>query len=201
MNTACKNGNLRIVKQLGRPRNPEAIMYASENGHLDIVEYLYESWGILGQTIDERSIVAAATNGHLNIVKFLIGVGVPIDEWAIRHAASNGHTNVVKFLRQYIDNSDAIDYAASNGHINVVKYLISIGDNVNIQTTEWLAKHGDLDILRYLLLNKAPYNPNNPIIIQEIEKHQNKLLKFLTSQNIDKDVYKKISNYYMFGKF
>jgi ankyrin repeat protein len=42
-------------------------IYASNNGHLDVVKYLHS----INASIDECAIICASDNGHLDVVKYL----------------------------------------------------------------------------------------------------------------------------------
>jgi len=79
----------------------EAVKYASEHGHLEVVKYLVS----LGADIhagDDWAIVWASGNGHLEVVKYLVSLGADIhayDDYAIRFASYNSYLEVVEYLK------------------------------------------------------------------------------------------------------
>jgi hypothetical protein len=102
---AATQGDLALVKfavENGGDihANEGALQWASENGHLDIVEYLVDKKANI-HAWDEAALQFASLNGHLEIVKYLVEHGANIhayDDIALRWARKNKHWDVVKYL-------------------------------------------------------------------------------------------------------
>jgi hypothetical protein len=118
--------------------NNFAIRDASENGHLDVVKYLYENTKADPIAMDNFAIKWAADNGHLNVVKYLHENTkadlTADDDYTIEWASIIGHLDIVKYLCENteVDHMDmdmvngAIQLAIIYGHMDVVKYLREI---------------------------------------------------------------------------
>ena len=103
----ARHGLLRLLTKNGLHFTTDAIDYAAENGHLEVVKWLHErashapreagrSEGCTTSAMD-----LAAMNGHLQIVKWLHenrSEGCTIN--AVDWAAENGHLEIVKFLHE-----------------------------------------------------------------------------------------------------
>ena len=63
-------------------------LLASNNGHLDIVKYLYP---LTDHELYSKGIVYAALSGHLDIIKYLVSLGVNITDGALHWAKENNH--------------------------------------------------------------------------------------------------------------
>ena len=74
---ASKDGDLSQVKSLiiegaiVHAWDDEALRYAAERGHLEIVKYLVEECGANVHAKDDYALHLAADRGHLGIVKYL----------------------------------------------------------------------------------------------------------------------------------
>ena len=109
--------------------NDNAVIYASKNGHLDVVKYLV-SMGANIRNAD-YAVISASMGGHLDVVKYLVSLGADKD-CAVEWASMGGHLDVVKYLVSmraniHADNNCAVRYASANGHLDVVKYLVELG--------------------------------------------------------------------------
>lgn len=77
-----------------------ALKWASEKGHLDVVKYLVKH----GSDINAEhnyALVHASQNGHLDVVKYLVENGANINDLALRRTKQNRHSEVVKYLMKY----------------------------------------------------------------------------------------------------
>jgi len=77
-----------------------AVRWASENGHLEVVQFLISNGADI-HACNDYAIRWASINGHLEVVQFLISKGADIhadNDFAVRHASKNGHLEVVQFL-------------------------------------------------------------------------------------------------------
>lgn len=98
MALASYNGDLysvRYIDSVGVYDTPIYIDYASMNGHIDIVRYLYSmeySYSLY------TAMNHASIHGHLNVVHYLDSIGASCGIMAMNLATANGHLEVVKFL-------------------------------------------------------------------------------------------------------
>ena len=86
----------------------EALTFASQEGHIDIVKYLVENGADI-HARDELALREASENGHVEVVKFLLENGADIhgrdylgSDAALREASNNGHVEVVNYLKSLI---------------------------------------------------------------------------------------------------
>ena len=114
--------------------NNYAIVFASDNGHLEVVKLLLKDPRVDPSAKDNYSIELASENGHHEVVKLLLKDPRvdPSDDnnYAIRMASENGYNKVVELLLKdpRVDPSDedneAIRMASQAGDIEVVKLLL-----------------------------------------------------------------------------
>lgn len=98
----------------------QAILYAADSGHLEVVRFLATIPGVDTATTNNQPIIWAASRGRLEVVRFLASLpGVDPaaqDNLAIRWAASEGHLETVRFLlsldrvRQTLDRDRLQEY-------------------------------------------------------------------------------------------
>lgn len=139
-NYLLDNGKSIIDERGYKDRN--AIMKASEYGHLNIVEDFYNRDNRLALSRDDDGrvpIMCAARNGHDTVVTFFLDIGVDpniqsYSNWtALMKASYHGHTSTVELLisrganlsLRNSDNESASDLAKSNGHYTVAELLES----------------------------------------------------------------------------
>ena len=171
-NSKWKDFYLKLTYYLNKYGERNAFVYASANGHLDILKYLIYYKKIEPSLMNNGSIKYAAENGHLHIIEFLINLGDPKirvasdNNYAIRLASAAGHLNIVKYLmnlpEKYNVDPSAVDnfalkYSAVNGKINVVKYLLKLPKKYNINPR----KYNDF----------FQKNVNNQYVKNELYKH------------------------------
>lgn len=99
--TAVKNGDLTEVKQRlqAGAKNPMALNFSSERGHLPIVQYLLGR-GVSQQEKNEALWYAAST-GCLPVVEYLVNEGADFrakGSQAVIVAAEEDHLEVTQFL-------------------------------------------------------------------------------------------------------
>ena len=161
------------------------LMYAAQNGHLEIVKLLFEQRkdinvnmpGVHGKT----ALIYAVENGHLEIVKLLIKKGADVNFgarhgiYALSVAAAKGYADVVKLLIENgaeIDNQDdsnitALMLAAENDYADVVELLIKNGAKLNAQDNSkktalmLAAENGHLEIVKLLIEKGAAFVVTN----------------------------------------
>jgi ankyrin repeat protein len=112
----------------------EALVRPSENGHVDVVDYLLRHAMFDPSANGNLAIRLAAENGHLAVVERLMqdervdpSAG---DNYAVQMAAGNGHLAVVEQLLQDVrvdpsaNDNYAVRAAAREGHLAVVERLL-----------------------------------------------------------------------------
>ena len=141
------------------------IIWASHNGHLDVIKFLFSIDADI-HTDNVCAVTLAGGKGHLDVVKFLFSVGADIgahNGYAIRWTSHNGHLEVVKFLVSVGADAHVCDYeafilASRNGHLEVVKFLVSVGANIhshNDYAIKWASRNGHLDVVKFLISKGA----------------------------------------------
>ncbi|UKZ69001.1 uncharacterized protein TrAtP1_010019 [Trichoderma atroviride] len=160
-----------------------AILYAAQQGHLEVVRHLVSCPGIDVNAATTNTmwtpIHQAARNGHVDIVKLLMAVNAKHDQpdnenmtplWS---AAQEGYDEIVQILIQKgVDkeiistdgNRRPIHQAAQNGHLGVVKKLLEAGAKVDphkdgygkeTPSPLWLAAQGGHFEVADLLIQKG----------------------------------------------
>ncbi len=106
----CRKGNLDKIKKLNFTlediRSNDALIWASCNGHFEVVKYLINK-GLTLEDIraqDNCAFRMASLYGYLEVVKYLIDNGLTLKDIRSR-------------------NNDAFRWASRNRHIELVKYL------------------------------------------------------------------------------
>src|SRR6056297_2162609 len=110
----CEVGNLPILKLLKftskdiRSEDNKALIWASDNGHIEVVKYLCETYGLTIEDIrslDNEALRRASEEGHIEVVKYLYETYLLTFEDirsrynnALRWASQYGHLEVVKYL-------------------------------------------------------------------------------------------------------
>lgn len=131
-----------------------AVYYAAENGHLDIVKYLHE----IGCPWNNHTYYCAVTGGNLEIIKYLHENDCPWSESTCSNAVYHGHMEILKYLH---DNGcpwdkNSCSFAAMKGHLNILQYLHENGCPWNEDIVEYAICNGHLDIIQYLHENGCP---------------------------------------------
>ncbi len=84
----------------------QILKWASEKGHLVIVEFMYDSVPNIDTNICFELLMAASNKGHLDLVKFWILKGfddLDTIECIALDAAIGGSTNIVKYIMKIMD--------------------------------------------------------------------------------------------------
>lgn len=137
-----------------------ALLYATQNGHLSIVDFL-RSKGADITFSNGTLLIEAVNNGHDDVVAYLLSyIDINIQGGlAIFQAAVTGNLSTLELLVSNGANlslmGDAsLAEAAYGGHLAVVEYLISQGVDPNANEGYSLtraAEGGDLDMVIYLV--------------------------------------------------
>lgn len=108
----------------------DAIVEASSQGRLDVVELLYERCSFASDILNKATNKAVEGN-HLEVVKYLVCINNQciISNNAIDKACINGWVEMTKYLYNilYYDNNtfilEVLQLASEGGHLEIVKYL------------------------------------------------------------------------------
>ena len=182
----------------------QPIHYACENGHNDVINFLFEldaNCISAGDINNFTPLMYASLGGHLDTVKLILSKNADPDiiasngSTAITIAAQNGNLSIVKELvkisTQYKKSKrkfNPLVEASAGGHVDIVKFLIENGMNPNIKTSDnmtpfWAALHKNrLLVLKYLLHHGANYEL---ISTKETEKKINPILFACTNSYFD----------------
>lgn len=122
-----------------------ALMYASQRGHIEVVESLVNRGADIEATDNNKgtALMHASHWGHSKVVKYLVSKGANIEakdengQTALLHASFRGRLKIVKYLVSKGANIEAKDeygqtplICASNfGCLDTVRYLIKKGAN------------------------------------------------------------------------
>ncbi|XP_042910939.1 alpha-latrocrustotoxin-Lt1a-like isoform X2 [Parasteatoda tepidariorum] len=194
LHTFAKIGNIEMVQYfLSRGADLRGLDFerktfydlAVENGHKNIVEYIFKNITISRPQLDEVSCKAIAS-GQLDIIKYL--------------------------MEQNEISCDPLQTAASEGQLDIVKYLLEeaayhVNENRNGQTALCNAmKKGHYDVVRYLVSKRAEIDRDCSIgskkytpLIYVIEYKNIEIFKFFVDSISDinrKDIFKNTPLYY-----
>ncbi|KAF0735601.1 hypothetical protein Ae201684P_022279 [Aphanomyces euteiches] len=129
---------------------PGAFDAAAANGHLELVQYLWNSGGFCSK----RALDSAAVANHIETVEFLLEHGAPCSSSAVDKASRAGHLEVVKILTLAGKPATklALDWAAEGGHVDVMAFLIANRtEGCTANALLGAAKNGHLEAARILL--------------------------------------------------
>ena len=202
-----------VGKKDGHERT--ALHYASESGHLKVVELLLNK----GAEIDVEDedhftpLMLSAEKGHNDISLHLINHGADVNKknglkrTALHYASENGDLNVVKALLTKGAEIDVEDKdcctpllrAAEMGHNDISLHLIT--HNANISKTNgrkrtalhYASENGDLNVVKALLSKGAEIDVEDksrctPLLLAAEKRHNDISLHLI---NHDADVSKK----------
>jgi ankyrin repeat protein len=163
---ACKNGHLDVVRFLCNnditvenadapswekriivnhyKLDPEdlhakenyAVRMACENGHIDVVEYLWKLGWLNADYLrakENYAVRLACENGHLDIVKFLFNDYITVVNGEKRRKLDHRKLDAKDLCSR---NNSAVIMACENGHQGIVEYLWQLG----------LLKRGDISM-------------------------------------------------------
>jgi ankyrin repeat protein len=185
---AVKAGDTNIVGQMfftgvdvntKDSENLTALMHASANGHLDMVDLILLDGANVNETGRNgiTALIYACYNGHRDVVQLLLekraNINQPMDDITpLMIASSYGHADVVRLLLERGANINeqndsgltALIYACASGHLDVVVNLLNSGADINYMTIYGFtalnraSDNGYLDIVRVLLEKGANVN-------------------------------------------
>jgi len=172
---------IKVNERNGLRKTP--LMFASEQGNRNIVEYLVSNGALVNDkdTNGLTPLIYACKNGRIEVVGFLIDSGAILDDQdrhgltALMYAAKFGHCDVITYLLEHGANihtlsdngSSALIYSAMNNQKETTTLLLKSGLNINEKNSGgWTvlmhaSKAGNIDIVRYLVENGAYINEQN----------------------------------------
>ncbi len=138
-----------------------ALMHASNNGHLAVVNVLLELGASANASRPSNGLTAvmrAAENGHLPVVAALLDRG--------------GDVNAVRSS----DGLNSLMRACQNGQLEVAQLLLQRGASVNAATTDthttplmWASERGHLEVVRLLVGQGAQVNATNKAAMTAVQ--------------------------------
>ena len=186
---AAKSGDLEEVKKYiyyGADiyyDNNDALCYATQKGHAEIVKFLLEQDAKKVYVYDDKIQIfhEACEHGHLEIIKMLIeydGIDIYINnndkDYALAVACRGGHSEIAKILVKcganiHYKNDMPLRDAVKISNIELVEFLLEHGAKANANNSEalWLAaKQGEVGIMEMLIEHGAQINANNGMALK-----------------------------------
>ena len=136
--------------------------HASINGRLNIIKWLYHTYGHPERTSPVAHLYAG-TYGHLDTLEWLMDHNFPTHPNTIYRACENGHFHILDHFLQSGGSYDnfIFKHIALGGHLNKLNELYESGiDVMTIETMSGAALSGNIEILEWLVQNGCPYNSN-----------------------------------------
>ncbi|KAF0715343.1 Aste57867_3420 [Aphanomyces stellatus] len=168
MEAAAASGQLAMVQWIhanatGDRNDPDClyapVIYAAENGHLAVVEYLLDHFCATNGQLDimyPNAMHAAAGAGHIEIVQAIHRYTNDTCSMtgAMDIAAANGHLEIVQRLHAHRPergcSQRALDLAAANNHMDVVVWLHHQTIPFTTKAMDGAAKNGHLRMVQWL---------------------------------------------------
>lgn len=174
------------IEKHGIYNNTSALQAAAENGHLDVVEYLYERGAVIDSN-GNYALLLALQNGRFPVVEFLRSKGADIHtvcNTVLVLVAGTKRLDIIKYLCENgadvnTDNGMALYQAVRQSHIDVVKYLIENGARIN---DEFFTV--DSDGYYSVICKYGETYKVEPEIQCEFEKHYNRITKTKSSRKV-----------------
>ena len=163
--------------------NDTALIYASENGHIEIVEVLLDNGADVNayNNYGNTALMMASENGHIEIVEMLLKKGADLDaknndgETALKTASEKGHEEVVEML---LDNGADVKTleevhkgVLSNAQIRINFLNEKIENNENLKES----KQNDLQECEEKILKKQ--EDEKEIFLKKQEDEKENFLK------------------------
>jgi len=168
---ACDRGFVNIAKRLSKcdvdisgNNGRNAILHASEKGHLDVVRFLCEN-GVDVEFNKAAAYSYAATNNHVDIVDYLFQeFGVNLDSggnemnMTVLFAPMYGHLEIIRYLHEHdvdihIQDDLGLSSSIRYGYPELVRYYIENGSDVSEKGEAMLKlaiETGQEDVALYL---------------------------------------------------
>ena len=173
----CEASNVNDVR--GDEKTP--LMVACENGHVDCLRVLVDSYGAHVNVVDNigsTAVIHACENGHVDCLRFLLENGADVNvvnkygKTPLMGACERGHVDCVRVLVEngadvnFVDNygHTPLMGACERGHVDCVRVLVENGADVNFVDNYGhtplmeACERCDFDCLRVLVENGADVN-------------------------------------------
>jgi ankyrin repeat protein len=169
---AIKYNNLRLLQYaISRGTNKRSVLvWASQEGHLDIVKYLISQDANVNVYMND-ALLRAIKSGHVEVVKYLVSAGADVDNGAVEIATRRGDLDIIKYLVSRgaeVDPTLLETASVYGGHLDIVQYLVlEEGVDVNADNDEALiaaSERGHLEIVKFLVSQGA--DANNDYVLQ-----------------------------------
>ena len=138
---------------LGRSFPNLAVNWLAYNGNMEILRYLFKIHNITDKYIIQDGLLTSSMRNFPNISIFLLEKGATPSFELLKMACKNGHLDLVKTFmdcskNKFIKNKQLCNGAAKHGHLNVLKYLINLG--ADLPDLSKAAHAGHLVVVKYL---------------------------------------------------
>ncbi len=148
------------------------LIYASKDGRLEVVKYLFSKGGNninATDAVKDSALHLAVINNHLDVVKLLVANGADInlkdnDGYSQLAFATMGKSNyeIVKFLVREGADINSVDnrnftpliHAVTNGNMEIIKFLVNHDVDLNI-----ISKVEDMNALDLAYSDELYKNP------------------------------------------
>lgn len=163
--SGAKYGNLEVIKfhmphvtSIDIEDLNYIVVIAVENGHLEILKYLY-NYGLSVSAYENMAIRRATSNGNLEIVKFLTEHNADIYEdnkSLIVIVVHEDNFKVVKLNKKSVNNlsseNSAFSIAVVDNNKEILRYFVSdLDKEVPHSMIEWLKTIPEIEGARYAL--------------------------------------------------
>lgn len=178
-------------------REEDALTTAIENGHLRMVNYLW-------QKVDKAEVapwyylVKAAENGYIEIVDYFIELGADINSEFVRIVPITAQAGQLEMLKYLVSlgadihawNDQALAVALSNKHFKVADYLINNGLPLQPIHLIWAVRDKNLLAVKYLLqhgldINAVVGNYSTTALEMAVRGKNTKIIKYLLENGAD----------------
>jgi len=179
--TYCEVEELERLREMGVQYNDDCVDVAIKRERYNIVPYLYSQGlraksaidaGRLGDIPTIKLLLQhgasnkglalnlAARGGHLGAVKLLYTEGALGSEFSLQQAARYDHLETVRYLHFIgipTKMFTTFDFALRGGSLKVCKQLMAFGLFCSKSGVIEVAKHGDVEILKYIHEKQRPF--------------------------------------------
>jgi ankyrin repeat protein len=132
-----------LVEKVAQTGIQQAFMYASERGHKDIVEFLFEKGVHIDLQDDDgnTALMAAIQNDHRETVLLLLKKGAQTGiQNALIYASKRGFVEILEYL---LDNGVQIDVQDDDGR---TAFMVAVQSNVEVAVLFLLDRGAQLDL-------------------------------------------------------
>jgi len=164
---------------------------AVKNGHLYIIQYIYDRKEILPDSIcvgnilvDIRSVDDNISDNKLKILIWCIEHNIKPCSHAVNHICKYNKMDLIILLEEYkiLPTHVGADDAIKNEHFNLFKYLYSRNIEPDIQGINFIANIGNLEMLSWLDSRNLRINQYG--LRQALSKGHLNIIKYFYKQNV-----------------